>query len=138
VAVPITGHGQTVTRIRVIEGESYERYVPFSTGIYSNTASGFPGKPIAVGSGNAGSNCGPVTISIAPTKLKRQTTYWIEETVRQVYGYYYLFYWYADPETIRKAYVQYHTYGYSSGCSCSSNYTSPWTKQTKGPYIKLK
>src|SRR5215472_11955845 len=38
VAVPVTGHGQTVSRIRVVESPQYSGFSsPFSAGIYSNT-----------------------------------------------------------------------------------------------------
>ncbi|HLY07017.1 MAG TPA: hypothetical protein VKR31_14825 [Rhizomicrobium sp.] len=77
VAVPITGHGQTVTQIGVVEAKSARTYYSvFTAGIYSNTASGFPGKPMAVGTGSISFSCGQVTISIPATKLKRKTKYW--------------------------------------------------------------
>jgi hypothetical protein len=168
VAVPVTGHGQMVHRIRVIEAQDrFTSTSAFSAGIYSNTPSGFPGKLIAGGTGNAPPSCGPVTIPIPPTRLKRRTTYWIEGTIQNPLrcrtsmrigsadnrrqfrpsacsgtsssaGVY----WEANPNTKRKAYVQTHR---SVSCSSppppschSSSYTSPWTVQSKGPYLKLK
>ncbi|HLY07028.1 MAG TPA: hypothetical protein VKR31_14880 [Rhizomicrobium sp.] len=157
VAVPVTGHGQTVSRIRVVEESGSGS--DFSAGIYTNSPSGFPGKRIAGGRGVA-SSCGSVTISIAPTRLKRHKTYWIEETTspqcyplrvashgnRRLAGRppcsssFTSVYWAADRTQKRMAYVQTHraTYCSSHTVSCySSSTTSPWTKQTKGPYLKL-
>jgi opacity protein-like surface antigen len=143
VAVPVRGRGQTVSRIRVIESlASRQPNSSFTVGIYSNTASGFPGNAIAVGSGKARPACGPVKVSITPTTLKRHTTYWIEERASQVFSQSSLTVsWMANPETRRRAYVQRHRYTYcssrASNCS-NSSYTSPWTKQTKGPYFSLR
>jgi hypothetical protein len=162
VAVPVTGRGQTVSRIRVIESPSEFMFNPsFTTGIYSNTASGFPGQLIAGGTGRVGASCGPVTIKITPTTLKRHTTYWIEETTavqprcptsmwpgsddsRRRYrpslcsGYssWNSLYWVADPSATRNAYVQTHWW-HKFGKNSSSS-TSPWTEQSTGPYFKLK
>ena len=135
VAVPITGHGQTVSRIRVVEAPVTRRS-DFMIGIYSNTASGLPGSAIAVGTGRI-TRCKPVEVLVAPTMLKRKTTYWIEETVQgtphrqETYVE-----WEANPDTTRKAYTQYHKHASSSGRF--SSYTSPWTQQTTGPYLTLK
>lgn len=145
VAVSVTGHGQTVSRIRVIEIPLYSGLTSsFSAGIYSNSPSGFPGKLIAGGTGLAGPSCGPVTIPIAPTRLKRHTTYWIEETIPARYhGTSSLasVYWVANPYAKRPAYVQTHRYtacsSHATSCHSSST-TSPWMKQTKGPYVKLR
>lgn len=145
VAVPITGHGQTVRRIRVIEAKSgYTANSAFSAGIYRNSPSG-PGNLIAKGTGIAGGTCGAVTISITPTILKPHTTYWIEETTstprchrlsQSTCVSHVGLYWEADPKTKRKAYMKYH---YRSGSSGRvSSYTSPWTEQSMGPYFKLK
>jgi hypothetical protein len=140
VAVPVTGHGQTVRRIRVIEAQgSALSNSAFSAGIYSNTPSGFPGLLIAGGKGQIGPTCGPVMISIPPTTLMPNTKYWIEETAHaRDSSSSTVVNWEANPNTKHKAYVQDHRFFVSSGCSCSSSYTSPWTKQAKGPYFKLK
>jgi hypothetical protein len=159
VAVPVREHGQTVSRIKVIEAQaSNTSNSAFSAGVYSNTPSGFPGKLIAGGTGKAGPTCGPVTIKIAPTKLKRHTTYWIEETtstpgcpssmragsVAKPRGFrppecssYVGLYWEANPRTKRKAYVQHHYEQGDSG-TVSSSYTTPWKQQSTGPYFRLK
>jgi hypothetical protein len=162
VAVPIRGQGQKVHEIRVVEaqGHNFTSTSSFSAGIYSNSPSGLPGKEIAGGTGRATARCGPVTISVAPTKLKRHTTYWIEETMlprrrcrtfmparretrrqsppsacssssRQGSVY-----WVADPDAKHTAYAQDHRR--HSNSQGSSSYTSPWTKLTKGPRFKLK
>jgi len=147
VAVRVTGHGQTVRRIKVIEAQSAgTSHSAFTVGIYSNTASGLPGNAIAVGNGKIGPSCGPVAVSIPRTTLQRNQKYWIEEQTSiakncsQHSSYCSSFaglYWQADPKTKRKAYVQtYHLYSCAGGI-CSSS-TSPWTKQTKGPYFRLK
>ena len=159
VAVRVTGHGQTVRSIRVIEAQaSQTSNSAFTLGIYSNTASGFPGKAIAVGTGTAGPTCGPVNVSVLPTKLYKNTKYWIEERAttprcstptgagsgadRRKFRptncvSSAAFSWEADPKTKRKAYVQSHRETGDSG-TVSSSYTSPWAKQESGPYLKLK
>jgi len=142
VAVPVRGRGQTVSRIRVIESlATGSPNSSFTVGIYSNTASGLPGNAIAIGLGRAGPTCGPVKVSITPTTLKRHTTYWIEESARAVSQSSVTVSWMANPDTGRKAYVQHHRYTYcssrASNCS-NSSYTSPWTKQGKGPYFSLR
>jgi len=144
VAVPVIGHGQTVRRIRVIEAQaSGTLFSAFTVGIYSNTASGLPGNPIAVGKGKTGPTCGPVKISIPRTTLKTNQKYWIEERTSTPACYNSIcssfadLYWEADPNTKRRAYVQTHHFSSSAGGRFSS-YTSPWTKQTKGPYFKLR
>lgn len=138
VAVPVTGHGQTVNRIEVDEKRGRRTATAtFSAGIYSNTASGFPGKLIAGGTGKISrkNSCARVNISIPPTTLNPKTKYWIEETMHNQKRSESDFYWEPDRYAKRKAYVQYHYY--SSGPSGIS-YTSPWTKQSQGPYFRLK
>jgi hypothetical protein len=134
VAVPVAGRGQTVTSIKVIEAQSsYTSNSSFTAGIYSNTASGFPGRPIAVGVGRISQSCGPVTISIPTTTLKPKTRYWIEETTwANANSTSNALYWIANPKKKHKAYVQYKDWNYSS------SRTSPWSEQTEGPYLKLK
>jgi len=145
VAVPITGHGQTVGRIRVIEAQGPRtHYNGFTVGIYSNAASGLPGNPIAVGTGSIGPSCGPVKVPIPRTTLKSNTKYWIEErTSTPRCGRDHSnctssarLYWEADPNIKRKAYVQYQ-WRFSSSGHLNSSSTSPWMKQQTGPYIKL-
>ena len=147
VAVPVTGHGQTVSRIKVIEAQSASTsHSAFTVGIYSNTASGLPGNAIAVGKGKAGPSCGPVRVSIPRTTLKRNQKYWIEErtSIPKNCSQYSSFchslaglYWEADPNAKRKAYVQTYRLFFGPGGSSSSS-TSPWTKQKMGPYVKLR
>jgi len=147
VAVPVTGHGQTVRRIRVIEAQSAgTSHSAFTVGIYSNTASGLPGNAIAVGKGKIGPSCGPVKVSIPRTTLQSNQKYWIEErtSIPKNCSQHSTFcsslaglYWEADPNTKRKAYVQTHSRYISAGGSSTSS-TSPWTKQTKGPYFQLR
>ena len=137
VAVPIIGHGRTVGRIIVKETPSASTSTAeFRIGIYSNTASG-PGKLLSGGKGNARNNCGKVTVQIRPVTLRRNATYWIEERVRRgVSDMKNEVYWASDPKTKLKAYEQTHSaYNYFGN---SGSYTSPWTKQTMGPYFKLK
>ena len=147
VAARVTGHGQIVRRIKVVEAQSAgTSHSAFSVGIYSNTASGLPGNAIAVGKGKIGPNCGPVNVSIPRTTLKSNQKYWIEErtSIPKNCSQYSTFcsslaglYWEADPNSKRKAYVQtYRRYSCAGGL-CSSS-TSPWTKQTKGPFFRLK
>jgi hypothetical protein len=147
VAIRVTGHGQTVSRIRVIEAQSAgTSHSAFTVGIYSNTASGLPGKAIAVGKGKIGPSCGPVKVSIPRTTLQSNQKYWIEErtSIAKNCSQYSTFcsslaglYWEANPNTKRKAYVQTNRRYISAGGSSYSS-TSPWTKQTKGPYFKLR
>jgi|SRR5579862_3593425 len=128
-AVPITGHGETVSRIRVIEAPGSSGRADFSIGIYSNSPSGFPGNPIAVGTGKVGETCGPVKVSITPTKLKRNTRYWIEEQVHAKYsGVGVEVAWIAHPTTKRR--------GYSRFASSSS--AGHWQSSSYGPYLKLR
>ncbi|HLY06776.1 MAG TPA: hypothetical protein VKR31_13620 [Rhizomicrobium sp.] len=147
VAVRIAGHGQTVRRIKVMEAQSASTSrSAFTVGIYSNTASGLPGNPIAVGKGKIGANCGPVQVSIPRTTLKSNQKYWIEErtSIPQDCSRHSTFchslaglYWEADPNAKHRAYVQtYHLYQGPTGSSSSS--TSPWTKQTQAPFFRLK
>lgn len=137
VAVPITGHGQTVSRIEVVEAQSAQTYHSgFKVGIYSNTARGFPGKLVAGGRGKIGRTCGPVNVSIPPTTLNSRTTYWVEERAAGGHSGPTTLYWEANPDTKRKAYVRYHRYRFVSGSS--SDYTSPWREQSTGPDVRLK
>ncbi|HEX4077979.1 MAG TPA: hypothetical protein VHX61_03775 [Rhizomicrobium sp.] len=137
VAAPITGHGQTVHGIIVEEqlGRFSSYSSPeFSVGIYSNSPSGFPGKLIAGGSGKLPYKCARTEVSIPRTKLKRKTTYWIEETVPQPFSATNSAYWAIDPKTKHRAYVQSHYYHSSH----SSSSTTAWRLQTAGPYFRLK
>lgn len=136
VAVPVTGHGQTVSRIVVKEEEGSPRKRGFTVGIYSNGPSG-PGTLLAGGKGRAHKNGGEVTVSIAPTKLNRKTTYWVEETVPLgPWGRTVNQYWEGDPHTKSKAYVQIYRFNASSYPSSSS--TTPWMQQSTGPWVRLK
>ena len=147
VAVRVTGHGQTVRRIKVMEAQSATTsHSAFTAGIYSNTASGLPGNAIAVGKGKIGPSCGPVEVSIPRTTLKRNQKYWIEEqtSIPKDCSQHSSFChslaglnWEADPSTKRRAYVQTYRLFYGPAGSSSSS-TSPWTKQTKGPWFRLK
>lgn len=142
-AVPIVGHGQTVRQLRLIEAAGNSSSYRIRAGIYKNGSSGYPGERIVSGSAiYSNSSCGPVNVLISPTKLKRNTRYWIEESVSGLYnGSTTLMFWEANADTKRNAYVQTHRYTAcsSQAITCSnSSYTSPWTKQTMGPYLKLK
>jgi hypothetical protein len=147
VAVRVTGHGQAVNRIRVMESQSASTSrSAFTVGVYSNTTSGFPGNVIAVGKGKIGPGCGPVKVSIPRTTLKRNQKYWIEErtSIPQNCSQHSSFChslaglsWEAGPNSKRKAYVQTHRH-YLGPTGSSSSSTSPWTKQTTGPFFKLK
>jgi hypothetical protein len=139
-AVPITGKGKVVKNIIVREAREKSTASPeFSAGIYSNTASGLPGRLIVGGTGQAPRTCQQVTIPIAPTKLKARTTYWIEETVpkpslnQHLSGLNEAF-WATNPKSMRKAYVQSH-YSTSSGNKSS---TTPWMMQSGGVYGRVK
>jgi|GEM_PF-3641262 len=140
VAVPFKGQGQTVRGIRVIEARGASTYSSAVTiGIYSSGPKGLPGNVIASGIGTTGKTCESVEVSIPPTKLESGTKYWIEETVRGSWEMPTNLDWQANPQTKHRAYVQYHTqYVSSEGGHHSSNYTSPWEKQSMGPYFKLK
>ncbi|HEX4158059.1 MAG TPA: hypothetical protein VHY79_06260 [Rhizomicrobium sp.] len=133
VAVPITGRGQTVDGIVVKEGHSANTYGnKFLAGVYSNAASGMPGGLLSGGMGRAPKRCGTVTIPIAPIKLENNKTYWIEE-MATLHGHHTdILYWAINPKTKHKAYVQH--YSSSSG----TQHTSPWTKQSSGPWFRLK
>jgi len=141
VAVPIIGHGQTISRIGVVDSPiKYASSHDFTVGIYSNTPSGFPGNEIAGGNTEAFRPCHRIILPIPPTVLKRKTTYWIEEIAYRVggncpHGCRNAVDWKTDPNAKHKAYVQYHYYATSSH---SSSYTSPWTLQTAGPYVWVK
>jgi hypothetical protein len=140
VAVPIAGSGKTVSKINVKEVQgAFTSFSTFSAGIYGNNASGFPGKLITGGQGNAPSQLGLVTVAVEPTRLKRNKTYWIEETVRWSYQQPTNVEWRADRKTKRRAYVQTHRWCSSGiGGHHSSSYTSPWRKYSVGPYVRLK
>lgn len=131
VAVPITGHGETVSRIRVIEAPGSPSRPDFSIGIYSDNSRGFPGNPIVVGTGKVGPSCGPVKVSIAPTKLNRNTRYWIVEGIQATLsGYRASVYWMINPNTKRRAYSRYIS---------DSGTTGPWSGPfSSGPYLTLK
>ena len=147
VAVPITGQGQTVRHITVMEARNprASRYGPFTAGIYSNRPSGFPGALIANGRAKAPQSCRRIEISIAPTTLQANTTYWIEERMEHYYrGSDSLFQasWEINPKAQQKAFVRNH-HRKCLGGQCSHSYsisssTTPWTKQTQGPWFKLK
>jgi hypothetical protein len=139
-AVPVTGHGQTVAGITVMEAQSAFTYsANFSAGIYSNTASGLPGRLLAGGKGKAGKQCAPVRISIPPLTLKRKTKYWVEETVPLPHwGDRNEVYWEARPHAKQEAYEQSHYYNTNSSTGSHHSGTSPWAKQTIKPYFKLR
>lgn len=138
VAVPITGNGRTVHRIVVKEQGSYTR--EFSAGIYSNTPSGLPGKLIAGGTGTARKkHLMKVNVPIAPTKLQRNTIYWIEEMVRPCLRHRRVepqqcenvVYWKQDPYSKRKAYVRDVSY------YRETSHSTPWMEQSGGPYVNV-
>lgn len=137
VAVPITGRGKTVRRITVEAAPSASTSsTKFEAGIYSATASG-PGKLLSGGTGNARSSCGKVNVGISPLKLQRNTAYWVEETVhRGVSDMKNEIYWASDPKSKSKPYEQTH-YGYNYFGN-SSSYTSPWTEQSAGAYVRVR
>lgn len=140
VAVPFTGHGQTVKSIEVKEKRGTSTVSStFSAGIYSNSPSGFPGKLIAGGTGTISGRgtCARVKISIPRTTLKPKTKYWIEEQMSfkgSSSNFASNFSWEAGRYTKRKAYVQSH---YFNGHSQSSG-TTPWTKQSQGAFFRLR
>jgi hypothetical protein len=134
VAVPIVGHGKTVSRIVVEEKRnSKSADGKFSAGIYSNTASGFPGNLIAGGSATATNRCEKVEIPISPLELQDKKTYWVVEQAYQRGNHLTRdLSWVVDPTTKRKAYVQRHSS--SSGYS----FTSPWREHSQGPYVRAR
>lgn len=133
VAVPVIGHGQTVTQILVLE--QFSASASASVGIYRASSGGFPGSLIA-GNWFAGrSRCGRRTVSIRPTTLKANRKYWIEERAGHRGLEHIRAYWEANPKAKQKAYVQ--THWLFSSVSRSSS-TSPWTKQSMGPWFKLR
>ncbi len=137
VAVPITGKGKTVQTIVV--KEKLARYSSLETpmvsaGVYSNTASGLPGKQIAGGSAKIFNNCTKVKVSIPPTKLLKNTRYWIEETLPKPFSATNLATWQDDPHAKQHAYTQSHIY--SSVYSVSS--TTAWTMRAKGPWFRVR
>jgi hypothetical protein len=131
VAVPITGRGKTVSRIIVEQLRGTSR-PNFSAGIYSNTPSGLPGNVIALGTAKANSKCAEVAISIAPTRLEDKKIYWIEEEAPQGGKAKIETYWAINPKAKQRAYVQEH-HG-----SSSSSYTSPWSEESAGPYVRVR
>jgi hypothetical protein len=137
VAVPIVGRGKTVDRIIVREGSGgHKDGGEFSAGIYSNSPSGLPGRLIAGGTGRPSKHCGHAQVSIAPTRLKWNKAYWVEERV-PLQGSKVDDYWAINPRAANKAYEQSYYYYYSdSGHSYSS--TSPWTQQSAGPWVNLR
>jgi len=147
VAVPITGHGQTIHSITVeMEPGAYPGKPRFHAGIYSNTSSGFPGNRIAGDTGKAPAQCGPVTIFIQPTTLQPNTAYWVEERIRLPFPQFSAHPesddvgWAIDPRTKRKAYVRSHKYFscYPSSVCRGSSSTTPWRQQPTGPYVRLR
>lgn len=149
VAVPVVGQGQTVTRINVMEALDYRSSswsLPskFFAGIYSNSPSGFPGKLIAGGRHKARQTCEPITVKIPPTTLTANTKYWLKErTTHRAYpssASFIAYNWYADPKATAKAYVQTGKGTCSSSGCWSSRHSSrsAWTKQTVGPWFRLK
>lgn len=141
VAVPVIGHGKTVSGITVMEYRN-SRFggAQFHAGIYSENAQGLPGKLIVGGTGKADRHCRPVTISITPTTLKANMKYWVEEKANHACcsgGHFTSLSWAANPNTKHKAYVMTHSFSSSSGIIYSSS-TSPWTKQASGAWLRLK
>jgi hypothetical protein len=132
VAVPITGHGKTVSRI-IVRDYQFKRVAHnFSASIYSNTPSGVPGSPIAGGVAAASSKCADITVSIPPVKLENRKKYWVvEEAAPGLRKNAVL--WAINPKSRRRAYEQRY---FSS--SFTSGYTSPWYEQSAGPYVKVK
>lgn len=136
VAVPVTGNGQTVRHIIVMESRGHPSEPQFSAAVYSNSSKGRPGKRISGGIGNAATTtCGKVDVPITPTTLQPNTTYWIEENVPS--GPYAGFYWYANRAEKQKAFVKKTTQFCSSGCHTVSQ--TGWIEQKgPGPWFKLK
>ncbi|HEX4159286.1 MAG TPA: hypothetical protein VHY79_12505 [Rhizomicrobium sp.] len=140
VAFPVTGRGKNIKRIIVMEqlGPNTSS-ATFSAGIYSNTASGVPGQVLSGGWGRAPRRCRPATVSIAPVRLKRKQTYWVEERAPfPDWDNENVVYWAACPKTKRKAYVQTHTYYFNQATGSSASYSTPWMPQSTGVYVRLK
>jgi hypothetical protein len=132
-ALPITGQGKTVHDIIVKELSATGFGLEFWAGIYSD-AGGVPGKLIAGGNGRARKHCRSVTISIAPTTLQSNTTYWIMEKMASRNG---RVNWAVDPKSKSYAYKQDHHFSSSNSIVLSSS-TSPWTKNNSSVYVRLK
>jgi hypothetical protein len=130
VAVPIAGRGQIVDDITVKEAR--QDSPQFLVGIYSDTASHIPGNLISGGHGRAPARCANVEVSIAPTKLERGKTYWVEEGVRFFPKRKQAVYWAIAPHTTLRAYE------ILVSCSNSINCTGNWQEQSAGPYVRLK
>ena len=139
-AVPITGRGQTVSRILVKEGHPSGTYsANFSAGIYSDTASGLPGRLIAGGTARSNKNCRAVGVPISPTKLERRKRYWIEEQVPLPHwGDVNQAYWATNPKKKHKAYQQTHWFATNSSTGSTTSSTSPWTEMSAGPYAAVR
>lgn len=135
VAVRVTGRGQIVSEI-IVKEEAETSRTTFSAGIYSD-ANGEPGNLIAGGSGTPPSECGNVTIPITPTTLANNTIYWVEESADRSRRNMRV-YWAVNPKTKKKAYVQHH---FSSSNFTSQGFhssTTPWEKQSSGPWFRLR
>ena len=138
-AAPVRGRGQTVSQIIVMDsfdGSASRATHEFSAGIYSSTLHGKPGKLIAGSVGVAPEACGKVTFTIPPTTLAKGKTYWIEEAADQLHGLKKIL-WAVDPKAKQNAWVQHH---FSSSNYQSSGFhssTTPWEKQSAGPWFRL-
>ncbi|HEX3666164.1 MAG TPA: hypothetical protein VHU23_13145 [Rhizomicrobium sp.] len=137
-AVPVTGHGRSVSRIVVAEKTiSNICCEKFGVGLYANSSKGVPGTLLASGVGTASSACAEVTVSIASTLLNKKTKYWIEEFPVNRHGKREgnrrsSVYWAIDPKAKHRAFEQSWT---DSTGELSS---SPWTRQSSGPFVRVK
>jgi hypothetical protein len=139
VAVSVTGHGETIDQIVVKDGRLYSSSSTtnsFVVGIFGNTSSGFPGSPLATGTGRARKHgCGKETIAIPEIKLRRGAKYWIEEGARFDFDRPGLDLWKLAPNPRLKTLVQSHK---KREYHSSSSSTTPWTAVTGTPYFRLK
>ena len=136
VEVPIVGKGQTINSIIVKEWASNASGQPFSATLYSS--SGY----VAYGTATAHSkHPSQVVIPIKQTTLKKNTTYWIEETLPYCIHCLNKAFWKANPRTKLRAYVEDWRYSASSssgGYNWSFSSSSPWTLQNSGPFVRVK
>lgn len=136
VAMPILGRGQTVHRIIVKNGSNGYR-PKFAVKLRASDSHGLPGKELARGHGISPEMCNEVLVRIHPTVLENGRTYWVEETVPVPNYETNSTYWAIDPKATVNAYMESY-YRHSVSSSLQSSSMTPWTKQHKGVYVRLK
>ncbi|MGD0191868.1 MAG: hypothetical protein ABSD74_14100 [Rhizomicrobium sp.] len=145
-AIPIAGSGKSVTSILVPDTQVSGKGAKFTVALYSNTASGTPGKAVPGASGTAsavdsssGYCCSElVSVKIPRTTLNAGTTYWIVENGAKQTGAYNSAFWLGETTDFTQAgklLVQTHQYVTYDGFVLVNN-TSAWQSTSEDKWTE--